>query len=378
VKDVAAFANTFGGILVVGVGKGQTDLQARMMGVDSSSELTTRIASMIATNISPTPSYDIMECNQPEEASRRFCVVRVRTGPVIYLVTKKGISPAWVRNADQTVRADAAQLRSLMERQGLSIDAANQVLIDRGQSVFEDMIIGHGYEDSVAWFAGSWQRSYTHFKIGLFPAERKLTHLDVRGENRFRALVHSYYRRIEENVGRVATDAANRDADFYEYRWYHKKLDYEGRWRITNELDIAHAAQVQDGSDWSLVDVVMYAILMLRLGGIWWKEMGYFGDGILSAELNVRDLRLRRGSQDQFLPSFGPISGELGMRAAVLKENPQRHEARAYTRITSATMRNDVPRIVTAIMNPLLRALGHAVLWTEFEENVRLVDRTIA
>src|SRR6267154_5403486 len=53
-KDVAALANTFGGILVLGIEKGQNDHVARLIGVSSDSELTTRIASAIATNISPT------------------------------------------------------------------------------------------------------------------------------------------------------------------------------------------------------------------------------------------------------------------------------------------------------------------------------------
>jgi len=60
-KDVAALANTFGGLLIVGVQKNQNDIQAKMIGVTSPSELTTGIASTIATNISPMPSYDIME-----------------------------------------------------------------------------------------------------------------------------------------------------------------------------------------------------------------------------------------------------------------------------------------------------------------------------
>src|SRR5258708_23984682 len=61
-KDVAAFANTFGGILVIGVEKGQNATQATLVGLTSNSELSTGIASSIPTNISPTPSYDIMQC----------------------------------------------------------------------------------------------------------------------------------------------------------------------------------------------------------------------------------------------------------------------------------------------------------------------------
>src|SRR5947209_14512704 len=79
IKHVAGFANTFGGILIIGVGKGQTDPEPTLTGVSSAAELTTKIASAIATNISPSPSYDIMECHAPGEVSKRFCVVRIRS-----------------------------------------------------------------------------------------------------------------------------------------------------------------------------------------------------------------------------------------------------------------------------------------------------------
>src|SRR5437762_8519760 len=94
-KDIAAFANTFGGILIIGVEKNQSDFQAKVTGVPSTSELMTGIASAIATNIAPTPSYDIMECHKPDESNKRFCVVRVRSDATLYLVTKKDISPVW-------------------------------------------------------------------------------------------------------------------------------------------------------------------------------------------------------------------------------------------------------------------------------------------
>lgn len=57
-RAVAAFANTFGGLLLIGV----TDEDGRadeLVGVPSQRhELKTRIASSIASNISPTPSYN--------------------------------------------------------------------------------------------------------------------------------------------------------------------------------------------------------------------------------------------------------------------------------------------------------------------------------
>ncbi|MGH8093791.1 MAG: hypothetical protein ACRD3B_13270, partial [Candidatus Sulfotelmatobacter sp.] len=172
----------------------------------------------------------------------------------------------------------------------------------------------------------------------------------------------------------VARDAPNRSADFFEYRWYHRNLEYEGRWLITNTLDVAHATQIMHDDKWSLLDVVMYTILFLKLGAKWWKEFNYFDAGILLAELSVRELQLARGASSQFVKLFGPGEGDFAMRADVLAVHAQqRGESQAYTQLRAGTTPDDIPRIVTSIMNPLLRSLGHAVFWTEFEDNVRQI-----
>jgi len=36
-------------------------------------------------------------------------------------------------------------------------------------------------------------------------------------------------------------------------------------------------------------------------------------------------------------------------------------------------MRDDVPVVVTSLMNELLRSLGHSVVWKEFAENVEII-----
>ncbi len=263
----------------------------------SASELTTGIASAIATNISPAPSYDIMECYKPGETNRRFCVIRIRGDAPLLLVTKKDISnPVWVRNADQTIRADAAQLRMMIDREKHSVtDVQNSFLI-RVARMFEEMVVGRSYAVELRnWPSGSFLQSPTYFKLALIPAETKMIVLDVRSEREFVTLIHEHCRRVRRCLGGqepVAAEAANRSSDFYEYRWYHKNADYESRWRVTNRLEVAHATQIVDGHEWSLVDVVVYTILMLVVGAKWWESLKYFGDGILVATMNVQNLQV--------------------------------------------------------------------------------------
>src|SRR5215469_5517417 len=63
-STVAAFSHTFGGLLFVGVSEssGRPD---KFVGIEGPGELKTKLASSIATNISPTPSFEIAECGVP-------------------------------------------------------------------------------------------------------------------------------------------------------------------------------------------------------------------------------------------------------------------------------------------------------------------------
>src|SRR5579864_1999358 len=116
-QDVAAFANTHGGLLLIGVAKDKRDIEPRVVGVESDTEYKTRIASSIASRISPIPSYQIFECHKPSEPKKKFCIVRVASGTFVHLIMMAGIAPIYVRNEDESRPADASQVRRLIERE---------------------------------------------------------------------------------------------------------------------------------------------------------------------------------------------------------------------------------------------------------------------
>jgi len=381
VKDVAAFANSFGGVLVIGVRKGQKDVEASVGGVPSSSEIATGIASSIATNISPTPSFDIMECHKPGDANTKFCVVRVRSDSTIHLVTKKSISqPVWVRNADETIPADAAVLRRMIDREKQTTEKTHQSLARRVKALFDGMVVGYGYRaaGSENWPAGNWTASPTALKLALIPTENKVMTLGQREEEKFVALIHDNYRRVRSTLGGASKDAPSRSADYYEYRWYHTNLDYEARWRITTSLDLAHATQIRQDQNWSLADVAFYTILLLKVGAEWWESLGYFGDSALFADLGVGVFKPAQGRSSQFLTALNPLRGDFAIRGETVALHPeQRESAHAGLALTMPEMRDGLPHTVTMLMNSLLRTLGHTVLLDEFEDDIRTIVRQI-
>jgi predicted HTH transcriptional regulator len=88
-EKVASFANTFGGVLIIGVKKDKSDPEPLLIGVNSSTEYKTRVASSIAANISPIPLYYVYECHKPGEPNCKLCVVQVRNVNSFHLLTKK-------------------------------------------------------------------------------------------------------------------------------------------------------------------------------------------------------------------------------------------------------------------------------------------------
>jgi hypothetical protein len=205
-----------------------------------------------------------------------------------------------------------------------------------------------------------------------------VTPLDRRAEKQFVASIHDNYRRVRKLGGAetVVADTENRSADFYQYQWYHNNLDYECMWRITKYLEVAHATQIKDDNRWSLLDVVAYTILMLRMGSKWWESLHYFGDGVLYANLRVESLKLARGKSGQFTQLFGPGTGEFALRPEILDVGQQQIvDAQAGVPVDFAEMRSEIPEIVTSVMNSLLRTLGHGVSWAEFSEDVAIVAK---
>ena len=76
----------------------------------------------------------------------------------------------------------------------------------------------------------------------------------------------------------------------------------------------------------------------------------------------------------QFTKLFGPSGGDYAMRPQVLDVDPRpRDRAEGYVSVNFASMRNDLPELVTNLMNLVLRSLGHGVLSDAFREDVRII-----
>jgi len=241
-EKVTSFANTFGGVLIIGVKKDKSDPEPLLNGVNSTTEYKTRIASSIAANISPVPSYYVYECHKPGEPNSKLCVVQVRNVNGFHLLTKKNIKPIHVRNEDETREADAADIRRLLERNRSTEDFSAK-LMERANETFASLRVRTDRKMPVIGRETSTD-SQSFLKIVLIPVEFRGSHLEKSHEDNLKRLIRNHYPRVQVTEPQaVSLLTEDRDSSFFEWIWYHTNNNWEMRWRITAQGQIAHATR---------------------------------------------------------------------------------------------------------------------------------------
>jgi hypothetical protein len=379
-RTVAAFANTFGGILLVGVSE-QQGRADQLVGIATQrKELKTSIASSIATNIVPTPPYEIREVIFPQTPERHLCIVRVRKGNSLHLLTKKEEWPVYVRNEDESRSANAAQLQTLLSMRVASSHATPEELSQHTQGFLgaQNMYVMHARDGAAD---AQRVRSETFLHVYLKPAEPLAVRLDLSLERQFFGFVRSCFPAVAENVDQ---HGRNIGASFEEYRWrdwynvtYVETFrDYEMRWGLDSAGAVHFVTQVrcklldqEPASDvWSLCDVMTNLDCAVELAHQFWDYINYVGEGNVTAYLQVEALPLlvrSDGMQSAYASGFYEKSSPR-RRARPLSTDAltgaQRPGARplAAAELTYATRWGNHAEVVSILVNQFLRDLGYA------------------
>jgi hypothetical protein len=199
------------------------------------------VASLIASNLFPSPPFDIAEADIPNNIDRKkVCIVRIRETSEICLLAKKGEKhPIYVRIEDQSAPADAAQVRSLLNRKRQDADP--------GQD-FDQRMNDFGNQLYVCTYAQNARgtRSNTGLRIVACPVSYPAMHLDTAAEKTFGALVAEINPGLDEltKMSRATVDF-ERSRDWTEIRFRERDHDYERRWRLTSRGDIGFVTQVR-------------------------------------------------------------------------------------------------------------------------------------
>ncbi len=363
---VDAFAHTFGGLLIVGVSDSR-GLPEKIVGVEARGELTTAIASSIATNISPAPRYQIADCRLPAvegQTPRRLAIIRVQQGNQIHYLTKKGERPIYVRNGDQSIPADAAELRSLIERTA-RVSGVHESLRSRVADLRTSVVL----KENIATDSYGHPQIPTHRQVLLIPFDHSNVLLDRAVEEQFQRHVQSLFLRQHGFTSFTSRD--EREADWYEHRWF-RSTEHESVWRITSEGDMGYATQarvqLKNGTAaWSIGDTIADVVLMLKLASEVWRNAGFYGEARLLVSLNVQELPISIFST--FEPWLLNPTAE-SFRAvhdfkATLEQSFFPASRHSPTATATADFNAGVPfktqaSTVASVMNRLLRSMKHS------------------
>jgi len=114
---VCAFANTFGGLIFLGV-KAQGIRPSEVIGVPKArGDLTTRLVNTIQTTVHPRPPFEIHVVGAPGDPAGEIAIVRVGEGdwpPYMYI--KERANRVTVRVEEQRARASYSELEALFRR----------------------------------------------------------------------------------------------------------------------------------------------------------------------------------------------------------------------------------------------------------------------
>lgn len=381
---VAAFANTFGGLLLVGVSDkfGRAD---ELVGIASQRhELKTRIASVIASNISPTPPYEIRDVAFPDGSGRHLCIVRVRKGDRLYILTKKGEPPVYVRNEDQSIPADAARLQALLATRVL-ISSASELEISQS-SIFSQFLFVTELSPAPGQQAAPGDperraRSATFLQIQLMPEEPQVVRLDLAIEQELRLIVLKSYPELADNVHDPSPHIGASLEDFRLRDWYQLNYretlrDHEMGWGIDSSGSVYFVTQArcklqekgQEAEVWSLADLITNLDCTIEAAHRFWNYLNYPGEAHVLAELRVEPLSLLErvgGFQAAYSSCFYERASPR-KRAKVLTTDrltrSVKHGARATAAVdlTYSTRHNNRPEAIAILANQLLRDLGYS------------------
>jgi hypothetical protein len=339
---------------------------------------------MIASNISPTPPYEIRDVVFPDGSGRHLCIVRVRKGTNLFLLTKKGESPVYIRNENESIPADAARLQALLTTRFQARAALGD--LEYSQSVFSQFLFVTEVSPATGQQAAPSDpdrraRSGTFLQIQLMPEEPLVVRLDLAVEQEFRLIVLKSYPEIADNVHDPSPHIGASLEDFRLRDWYQLNYretlrDHEMGWGINSSGSVYFVTQVrcklqekgQEAQVWSLADLITNLDCSIEAAHRFWNYLNYPGEAHVLAELRVEPLPLLErvgGFQAAYASCFYERASPR-RRAKVLSTDKLTSSAKhgatatAAVDLTYATRHSNRPEAVAILANQLLRDLGYS------------------
>ncbi|MGO9094634.1 MAG: helix-turn-helix domain-containing protein [Bryobacteraceae bacterium] len=276
-ETAAAFANTFGGLVIFGV-EAKRDQPRRLTGFDPRSvEIKTRLVSTLLSRIQPRPDLQVRVVTLDTDPTREVAVLRVSEGShPPYMHSKGEEHRVYTRVGAQKAEADYLQLSALFEKRGWAESQAAALLT--------------GPAGSQSWLyvtePGSVVLSRNWYKFVLAPDDdRAARRLTIEVERQFEHCIERVYEASGHEMPVI------RDVGATCFRG----TGSGGEQRFTVNANgclgfVTHACiKLGDGRFFVLSRLCRDVVRFLVLAAAFYEKSRYYGSSLLDVSLAIPD-----------------------------------------------------------------------------------------
>ena len=294
--DVAALANTYGGLIFLGIqsDRNQNNVPVQWEGVQLGSDPSVRVASRILSTVRPRPEFDI---GLASSANGNIVVIRVREGSYPPYEYEQGASVRIpIRVNDRNKQASLRDIEALIERRNATKQAAQRA----STSLQPESLVALRTESLPGGGTRESRDDRVHMMI-LVPHRPSRWRLDVKFERQFE-------RWIQQAFPNARTFSNNfRSGMFYDVREIRNEAKRLYRvWRITSDgaLGVARNVDHHGSPGEPIGDFAADLLFFFRLARTVLEEGASFGRSFFTDTLST--------PSTSYLPKFPTPDGVHG------------------------------------------------------------------